>query len=88
MPFFFRGWRPVPGAETAGFAEAPATGSGGVIDILLLLALPFRRRPRKLPFDSFDLPPILPLGSLAVTPLRPVDVGDGWILCEDDRDGT
>jgi len=41
-----------------------------------------------LPFDSFDLPPILILESLAVAPLRPVEVGDGWILLEDDLDGT
>ena len=61
---------------------------GGVIDILLLVALPFRLRPSMLPFDSFDLPPILILESLAVAPLRPVEVGDGWILFEDDLDGT
>jgi len=63
-------------------------GPGGVTDILLLATLPFRRRPKMLPFDSFDLPPRLSLGSLAVTPLKPVDVGDGCILCEDDLDGT
>jgi len=63
-------------------------GPGGVIDILLLVALPFRLLPKKLPFDFFDLPPILSLGSLAVAPLKPVDVGDGCMFCEEDLDGT
>lgn len=39
-------------------------------------------------FDSFDLPPMLSLRTLAVAPLRPVDVSDGCILCEEDLDGT
>lgn len=70
------------------FPVGPAVGPGGVIDILLLVALPFRLLPKKLPFDSFDLPPRLSLGSLAVAPLKPVDVGDGCIFCEEDLDGT
>ena len=76
--------------ETIGFVflGGPADGPGGVIDILLLVALPFRRLPRILPFDSFDRPPMLSLGSLAVAPLKPVDVGDGWILCDEDLEGT
>jgi hypothetical protein len=41
-----------------------------------------------LDFDSFDRPPILPLGSLTVTPLRPVEVGEGCILLDEDLDGT
>ncbi len=66
----------------------PADGPVGVIDILLLVALPFRLRPSMLDFDSFDRPPILPLGSLTVTPLRPVEVGEGCILLDEDLDGT
>jgi hypothetical protein len=31
---------------------------------------------------------MLSLGSLAVAPLNPVAVGEGWILWEDDLDGT
>ena len=31
---------------------------------------------------------MLSLGSLAVAPLIPVLVGDGWILWDEDRDGT
>jgi hypothetical protein len=67
---------------------APAGAPGGGIDILLLVALPFRRLPRKLPFDPLDLSLVLSCGSLAVAPLRPVDVGDGCTLWEEDRDGT
>lgn len=40
-------------------------------------------------FESREPPPMLPDGSLAVTPLRwPVEVGDGCTLRDDDRDGT
>jgi hypothetical protein len=76
--------------DDAGFAlpAVPVEGSCCVIDILLLVALPFRLRPRMLDLDSFDLPPILSGGSLAVAPLSPVDVGDGCILWEEDLDGT
>lgn len=74
--------------ELAGLALGPADGPGCVIDILLLVALPFRLLPGMLVFDSFERPPMLPLGSLAVAPLRPVDVGDGCILFEEDLDGT
>jgi hypothetical protein len=70
------------------FPETPIGVPRGGIDILLLVALPFRRLPRMLLFDSLDLPSMLSLGSLAVAPLRPVDVGDGCILLEEDRDGT
>lgn len=70
------------------FPAGPSMGPGGVIDILLLVALPFRRLPRMLPLDSFDLPPKLSLGSLAVAPLSPVDDGDGCALWEEDLDGT
>lgn len=31
---------------------------------------------------------MLSLGSLAVAPLNPVAVGEGWILWDDDLDGT
>jgi hypothetical protein len=61
---------------------------GEVPDLLLLAALPLRRRPIMLPFDSFDRLPMLSVGSLTVAPLRPVDVGEGSIFCEDDREGT
>lgn len=67
---------------------APVGWPGDFIDILLLVALPFRLRPRKLPFDSLDRPPILSLPSLAVAPLKPVEVGEGSILLEDDLDGS
>jgi hypothetical protein len=88
-PFFF-GCLDGPPLDIVGlvFAGEPSAGLCCVMDILLLVALPFRRRPRMLPFDSFDLPPMLSLGSLMVAPLSPVDVGDGCILCKDDLDGT
>jgi hypothetical protein len=53
----------------------------------LLEALPFRRRPRILFFDSLECPPMLSLGSLAVAPLSPVAVDD-WTGWDDDFDGT
>jgi hypothetical protein len=89
MPFFL-GCLEVAAFEVAGlmFPAGPAAGPCCVIDILLLLALPFRLLPRMLPFDSFDLPEMLSLGSLTVAPLSPVEVGDGCILCEEDLDGT
>lgn len=88
-PFFF-GFLEFEPLDMVGFVfpAEPACGPGGVIDILLLVALPFRLRPSMLPFDSLDLPPRLSLGSFAVTPLKPVEVGDGCILCKDDFDGT
>jgi hypothetical protein len=61
---------------------------GEVMDCLLLAVLPLRRLPRKLDFDSFDRLPMLSAGSLAVAPLRPVDVGDGWFFCDEVLDGT
>jgi hypothetical protein len=87
---FFWGSLEVAEFEVVGlmFPVGPAAGPCGVIDILLLLALPFRLLPRMLPFDSFDLPEMLSLGSLTVAPLSPVEVGDGCILCEEDLDGT
>jgi hypothetical protein len=87
---FFLGCLEVAGCEVVGFMlpAGPAAGPCCVIDILLLLALPFRLLPRMLPFDSFDLPEMLSLGSLTVAPLSPVEVGDGCILCEEDLDGT
>jgi hypothetical protein len=86
---FFLGGLVVVALEVVGlaFPAGPSLGPGGVIDILLLLALPFRRLPRML-LDSFDLPPMLSLGSLAVAPLSPVEDGDGCALCEEDLDGT
>jgi hypothetical protein len=54
----------------------------------VLEALPFRRLPRMLLLDAFALRVMLSLGSLAVAPLRPVDVGDGCTFCEEDLDGT
>jgi hypothetical protein len=59
------------------FSVKPSVWPCGVTDILLLAALPFRLRPKILPLDSFDLSPMLSRCSLAVTPLNPVDVGDG-----------
>lgn len=56
--------------------------------VLLLEVLPFRRRPRKLPLESFDRLPMLFRESLTVAPLNPVDVGDDWFLCDDDLEGT
>ncbi len=55
-PFFF-GCLVVEPLDMVGFVfpAEPACGPGGVIDILLLVALPFRRRPRMLPFDSLYL---------------------------------
>lgn len=64
------------------------TGPGGVIDILLLVALPFRLLPSMLPFEPFDPPPMLFLESLAVAPLRPVDVGDGCTFWDEVLEGT
>jgi hypothetical protein len=58
----------------------PVGWPGGVIDILLLVALPFRLLPSMLPLDPLDPPPMLSLGSVAVAPLRPVEVGDGCIF--------
>jgi hypothetical protein len=89
MPFFL-GCLEVAISEAVGlvFPTGPAWGPCCVIDILLLLALPFRLLPRMLPFDSFDLPEMLSLGSLTVAPLSPVEVGDGCILCEEDLEGT
>lgn len=88
-PFFF-GCLEIVGFEAALFAVpvGPADVPCCVIDILLLVALPFRLLPRMLPFDSFDTPPMLSAGSLTVAPLSPVVVGDGCILCEEDLDGT
>lgn len=88
-PFFF-GCRETAGFEAVlfGVPVGPDDVPCCVIDILLLVALPFRLLPKMLPFDSFDLPPILSAGSLTVAPLSPVVVGDGCILCEEDLDGT
>ena len=61
---------------------------GEVPDLLLLATLPLRRRSIMLPFESFDRLPMLSVGSLAVAPLRPVDVGEGSIFWEDDLEGT
>ena len=52
----------------------------------LLDALPFRPRPNLLPLEPLDCPLILSR-SLAVAPLSP-DVGDGWILRDEDLEGT
>ncbi len=65
----------------------PCVTPGEVPDLLLLAALPLRR-PIMLLFDSFDRLLMLSVGSLTVAPLRPVDVGEGCIFCEDDREGT
>jgi hypothetical protein len=75
-PFFTLGERFALEEVAGAFPAGPADGPGGVIDILEL-ALPFRLLPSMLDLDPFDLPPILSLGSLAVAPLSPVDVGDG-----------
>ena len=75
-PFFALGGRFALEDVAGAFPAAPADGLGGVIDILEL-ALPFRLPPSMLDLDPFDLPPRLSLGSLAVAPLSPVDVGDG-----------
>jgi hypothetical protein len=61
---------------------------GEVPDLLLLATLPLRRRSIMLPFESFDRLLMLSVGSLAVAPLRPVDVGEGCIFWEDDLEGT
>jgi len=89
-PFFFGDWLPVIALEVTAFAfpAVPRDGPRGVVDILLLAVLPFRLLPSMLDFDSFERPPILPLGSLAVIPLRIVAVGEGWILLDEDLDGT
>jgi hypothetical protein len=56
--------------------------------VRLLEVLPFRRRARRLPLDSFDRLPILFRESLTVAPLNPVDVGDDEFRCDDDLEGT
>jgi hypothetical protein len=85
-PFFTLGER-FAFADVGGFAAFPAgPADGGVIDILEL-ALPFRLLPSMLDLDPFDCSPMLPLGSLAVAPLSPVEVGDGCLF-DDDLDGT
>lgn len=67
----------------------PRAPPGDVTDLLLLATLPFRRiTPIMLFVDSFECLPMLSFGSLAVAPLRPVDVGEGCILWEEDREGT
>lgn len=88
-PFFF-GFLVVELVDMVGyvFPVEPACGPGGVIDILLLVALPFLLRPNMLPLDSLEIPPRLSVPSFAVTPLNPVVVGEGCILCSDDFDGT
>jgi hypothetical protein len=68
-------------------AFLPAT-AGDMADVLLLVRLSLRFLSMMLEFDSFDCPPMLSVGSLAVAPLSAVDVGEGCILCDDDRDGT
>jgi hypothetical protein len=78
----------VVGVALSAFLVAPAGAPGGVIDILVLVALPFRRLPKMLPLEPLGRSPVFSCGSLAVAPLRPVDVGDGWTLWEEDRDGT
>lgn len=62
--------------------------TGDVVDLLLLVKLPLRFSPMMLELDFLDPPPMLPVGSLAVAPLRAVVVGEGCILCDDDREGT
>jgi hypothetical protein len=64
-----------------------STAAGDVIDLLLLVKLPLRFSPMML-VDFLEPPPMLPVGSLAVAPLRAVAVGEGCILCDDDREGT
>jgi hypothetical protein len=56
--------------------------------VLLLDVLPFLRRARRLPLESFDRLPMLFRGSLTVAPLNPVDVGDDWLRCDDGLEGT
>jgi hypothetical protein len=58
---------------------------GEVTDLLLLATLPLRRRSIMLSFDRLLM---LSVGSLTVAPLRPVDVGEGCIFWEEDREGT
>jgi hypothetical protein len=58
---------------------------GEVTDLLLLATLPLRRRSIMLSFDCLLM---LSVGSLTVAPLRPVDVGEGCIFWEEDREGT
>lgn len=41
-----------------------------------------------LALDPLERLPILSLDSLAVTPLRPEAVGDGWFFWDDDLEGT
>lgn len=69
-------------------AAFPCMTPGEVPDFLLLATLPLRRGPIMLPFDSFDCLLMLSVGSVTVAPLRPVDVGEGCIFCEDEREGT
>jgi hypothetical protein len=85
-PFFFLlcvaragelGW------ESPGVFVGPVPMPDWLLDVL-----PFRCLADILPLDSFECPPMLSLGSLTVAPLRPVDVGDGLIFCDDDLEGT
>jgi len=62
--------------------------SGRVADRLLLATLAFLFFPSILVLDVLDWPPMLPAGSLAVTPLSPVDVGEGCSLRDEDLEGT
>ena len=70
------------------FAGVLSAAAGDVVDLLLPVKLPLRFSPMMLELDFLEPPPMLPAGSLAVAPLRAVDVGEGWILCDDDREGT
>lgn len=69
------------------FAVGSAVAPVCVIDILLLVVLPFLFRPNELVLDSLDPPPILSLRSVAVAPLNFVDVGEGWFR-DEDLEGT
>jgi len=75
-PLFFFFWEEVAAGELGWEVPGLLVGLVPPADCLLE-ALPFRLRPTRLPLDSLECPPMLSLGSLAVAPLRPVEVGEG-----------